>query len=364
MAAIQEYKCPCCGGAIVFDSNIQKMKCPYCDTEFEMETLKGYDSELQNDKADDMQWESNAGTEWQEGETDGLRTYICKSCGGEIVGDENTAATECPFCGNPVVMSGQFSGALKPDIVIPFKLDKKAAKAGLTKHLSGKRLLPKIFKDQNHIDEVKGLYVPFWLFDTDVSAQVRYRATKVRSWSDSNYNYTETQHYSVHRGGNIGFANVPVDGSTKMADDLMESIEPYDISDAVDFQTAYLSGYLADKYDVNADQSVQRANERVKKSTEEAFAQTVKNYTTVVAENSNIRLSGGKVKYALYPVWILNTTWKDEKFTFAMNGQTGKFVGNLPVDKAAAVKWALGLTAVFSVVSYGIIWLLHFMGLL
>lgn len=364
MAAIQEYKCPCCGGAIVFDSNIQKMKCPYCDTEFEMETLKGYDSELQNDKADDMQWESNAGTEWQEGETDGLRTYICKSCGGEIVGDENTAATECPFCGNPVVMSGQFSGALKPDIVIPFKLDKKAAKAGLTKHLSGKRLLPKIFKDQNHIDEVKGLYVPFWLFDTDVSAQVRYRATKVRSWSDSNYNYTETQHYSVHRGGNIGFANVPVDGSTKMADDLMESIEPYDISDAVDFQTAYLSGYLADKYDVNADQSVQRANERVKKSTEEAFAQTVKNYTTVVAENSNIRLSSGKVKYALYPVWILNTTWKDEKFTFAMNGQTGKFVGNLPVDKVAAVKWALGLTAVFSVVSYGIIWLLHFMGLL
>lgn len=364
MAAIQEYKCPCCGGAIVFDSNIQKMKCPYCDTEFEMETLKGYDSELQNDKADDMQWESNAGTEWQEGETDGLRTYICKSCGGEIVGDENTAATECPFCGNPVVMSGQFSGALKPDIVIPFKLDKKAAKAGLTKHLSGKRLLPKIFKDQNHIDEVKGLYVPFWLFDTYVSAQVRYRATKVRSWSDSNYNYTETQHYSVHRGGNIGFANVPVDGSTKMADDLMESIEPYDISDAVDFQTAYLSGYLADKYDVNADQSVQRANERVKKSTEEAFAQTVKNYTTVVAENSNIRLSGGKVKYALYPVWILNTTWKDEKFTFAMNGQTGKFVGNLPVDKVAAVKWALGLTAVFSVVSYGIIWLLHFMGLL
>lgn len=222
MAAIQEYKCPCCGGAIVFDSNIQKMKCPYCDTEFEMETLKGYDSELQNDKADDMQWESNAGTEWQEGETDSLRTYICKSCGGEIVGDENTAATECPFCGNPVVMSGQISGALKPDIVIPFKLDKKAAKAGLTKHLSGKRLLPKIFKDQNHIDEVKGLYVPFWLFDTDVSAQVRYRATKVRSWSDSNYNYTETQHYSVHRGGNIGFANVPVDGSTKMADDLME----------------------------------------------------------------------------------------------------------------------------------------------
>ena len=163
MQTLQEYKCPCCGGAIAFDSTLQKMKCPYCDTEFEMEALEGYDAELQSEKSDNMEWETSAGEDWQEGETDGLRSYVCKSCGGEIVGDANTAATACPFCGNPVVMMGQFSGALKPDLVIPFKLDKKAAKAGLMKHLTGKRLLPKIFKDQNHIDEIKGVYVPFWL---------------------------------------------------------------------------------------------------------------------------------------------------------------------------------------------------------
>ena len=73
------------------------------------------------------------------------------------------------------------------------------------KHLSGKRLLPKIFKDQNHIDEIKGVYVPFWLFDTDAEAHIRYRATKVRSWSDSEYDYTETKHYMIHRGGTVGF---------------------------------------------------------------------------------------------------------------------------------------------------------------
>ena len=163
MAGLQEYKCPCCGGAIAFDSKIQKMKCPYCDTEFEMDALKGYDAELQNEQTDDMEWDTSAGSEWQEGETDGLRTYVCKSCGGEIVGDANMAATSCPFCDNPIVMMGQFAGALKPDLVIPFKLDKKAAKEGLKKHLTGKRLLPKIFKDQNHIDEIKGVYVPFWV---------------------------------------------------------------------------------------------------------------------------------------------------------------------------------------------------------
>ncbi len=131
MAAIQEYKCPCCGGAIAFDSAAQKMKCPYCDTKFEMETLVSYDSELKNDQKDDMKWQTSSGSEWEEGETGGLHSYVFESCGGEIVCDENTAATSCPFCGNPVVMTGQLAGELKPDYVIPFKLDKKAAQEAL-----------------------------------------------------------------------------------------------------------------------------------------------------------------------------------------------------------------------------------------
>ena len=364
MNTLQEYKCPCCGGAIAFDSSLQKMKCPYCDTEFEMDTLANYDAELQNDTTDDMEWQMPTENEWSDEEASGLRSYICKSCGGEIIGDENTAATSCPFCGNPVVMMKQFSGALKPDLVIPFKLDKKAAKEGLTKHLSGKRLLPKIFKDQNHIDEIKGIYVPFWLFDSDVDAQVRYRASKIRTYSDSQYNYTETRYYSVIRNGSIGFSNVPVDGSTKMEDSLMESIEPFDISDAVDFHTAYLAGYLADKYDVSAEESIERANKRIKKSTEEAFASTVKGYATVTAENSNIQLHDGKAKYALYPVWLLNTTWNGNTYTFAMNGQTGKFVGDLPVDRSAAKKWMIGLSASMSVLCYCIVLILHFIGIL
>lgn len=361
MATLLEYKCPCCGGAISFDSTLQKMKCPYCDTEFGMETHASYDSVLNVEQVEDMSWETSAGTEWTDGETDGLRSYICKSCGGEIVGDETTAATSCPFCGNPVVMMGQFTGALKPDYVIPFKLDKKAAIAALKKHYGGKKLLPKVFSDENHIDEVKGIYVPFWLFDADVDASIHYKATRVRGWSDANYIYTETTYYSISRGGSVGFEGVPVDGSTKMADDLMESIEPYDFSQAVDFQTAYLAGYFADKYDVDADQSIEHANERIKKSTQEAFASTVQGYATVIPEASSIRLQNGKAKYALYPVWLLNTTWEGQKYTFAMNGQTGKIVGDLPLDKKAYKKWLFGLTGAISagvfVLSY-LLWLL------
>ena len=361
--SLQEYKCPRCGGALAFDSGTQKMKCPFCDSEYEMDALEAC-GEPASEQADDMKWETAAGGTWQEGETDGLRSFMCKSCGGEIVGDENTAASSCPFCGNPVVMTERFSGALKPDYIIPFKLDKKAATAALQKHYGGKRLLPKVFRDQNHIDEVKGVYVPFWLFDAEAEASIQYKATRVRTWSDGKYDYTETGFFAVSRSGSVGFERVPVDGSSKMPDELMESIEPFRFSDAVEFKTAYLAGYLADKYDVDAEQSIERANARIKRSAEEAFAATVQGYTSVVPEASSVRLRGGKAKYALYPVWLLNTTWNGEKYTFAMNGQTGKLVGDLPVDKSAASKWTVGLTALCAAATYGIAWLLHFAGIL
>ena len=361
MSVLQQYKCPCCDGAIEFNSDLQKMKCPYCDTEFEMETLVSYDNVLKNETGDNMEWDTKAGGQWQEGESDGLRVYACKSCGGEIVGDETTAATSCPYCGNPVVVMGQFSGSLKPDYVIPFKYDKKDAIEALKKHYGGKKLLPKIFSEQNHIDEVKGIYVPVWLFDADADANIRYKASRMRTWSDSNYIYTETSFYSVIRSGSIGFERVPVDGSTKMDDTLMESIEPYNFDEAVDFQTAYLSGYLADKYDVDSEQSVARANERIKNSTEAAFASTVQGYASVVPVSSGVNLKNGVAKYALYPVWILNTSWNGQNYTFAMNGQTGKFVGDLPLDKAAYRKWFLGLTGIVGaaafILSY-LMWLL------
>ena len=352
MSDINEYKCPSCGGAIEFDSHSQKMKCPYCDTEFDLETLKKYDEQLSKEaeqKDDISDWQTDPGKQWQEGETDGMNVYTCKSCGGEIVSDENTGATSCPYCGNPVILTERFRGALRPDMVIPFKLDKKAAKEAYYKHIKGRPLLPKVFRRENHIDEIKGIYVPFWLFDADVAADARYKATKVRTWSDSDYDYTETSYYSVDRSGNMSFVSVPVDGSSRMPDDLMESIEPYKVAEAVEFQTAYLSGYLADKYDVDAQQSTDRARERMKESAQDVLRDTVKGYASVIPENTNVRISGGDAKYALYPVWILNTTWRGKKYIFAMNGQTGRMTGDLPVDNGAYTRWLLGLTAVFSI---------------
>lgn len=354
MADLIEYLCPCCGGKIEYNSTTQQMTCPFCGTEFDLETLQSYDQVLsaEQQNGSDMSWEEDPGCEWEQGETDGMRVYKCQSCGGEVIADETTAASRCPYCDAPVIMTGQLSGQLKPDYVIPFKLDKEAAKKALLQHMEGKPLLPKVFKSENHIDEIKGVYVPVWLFDADVDANIRYRAKKVKTWTDSQFAYTETSYYDVIRGGAVGFDNVPVDGSEKMDDDLMESLEPFDFSQAVDFKTAYLSGFLADKYDVDAEASKERANDRIRQSTLHEFAKTVQGYSGFETQQENIRLHNSKAKYALYPVWMLNTSWNGQKYTFAMNGQTGKFVGDLPADKGKATGVFFLVTAIVTVISY------------
>ena len=356
---ILEYKCPSCGGKLEFNTKGQNMKCPYCDTEFDVESVKNLAEDRSNDKEDEFEWKNESENKWSE--DDGMAVYSCKSCGGEIVCEDVTAATFCPYCGNPVVFVGNLSGDLMPDLVIPFKLDKKAAIEGLKGHLKGKKLLPKVFKNENRINEVKGIYAPFWLFDTDADAKIRYHATRTRFWCDSNYNYTETIHYALIREGNLSFDNVPVDGSEKLDDTLMESIEPYNFDEAVDFKTAYLSGFLADKYDVTSEQSQPRANERIKRSTENAFMSTTIGYATVIPERTYVKTTSGRVRYALLPVWLLTTEWKGKKYTFAMNGQTGKFVGDLPMDKKSFFMhlglWFTGITAA----AMGLLYLLWLM---
>ena len=341
-AAAPKYTCPACNAEVFFQPGDKEAVCPSCGAEFEVEALLALAARKAEKKQDTMTWDTQAGSAWDEGETDGLRVYSCRQCGGEIVADETTGATHCPYCGNPVVLSGHFAGAI----------------AALNNHYKGKLLLPRVFRNQNHIEEVKGLYVPVWLFDADADADIHYRASRIRSWSDSEYRYTETTYYSVYRCGGIGFENVPVDGSTKMEDALMESIEPYDITGAVPFRSAYLPGYLADKYDVDAQASIARANERIKRSTEEAFRSTVHGYTSVTTVDSAVSLQNGKARYALYPVWILNTDWNGQKFTFGINGQTGKVAGDLPMDKGKFWTWLVGVSGAVAAAAFAISYLI------
>ncbi|MBQ2816919.1 MAG: hypothetical protein IJF16_03220 [Clostridia bacterium] len=340
-AQITNYQCPACTGPLNFSPETGKLTCEYCGSIYELSEIEELYKEKDEAAANAKQQADSSENEWDTSQfnydwgsdAEGMKVYNCPSCTAELICDESTAATSCPYCGNPTIVPGQFTGTLKPDFVIPFKYDKDAAIAALKKHYSGRRFLPNSFTDQNHIEKIQGVYVPFWLFDGEAEGDITYDATKTRSYKQGNYRITETLHFDVLRSGNIAFEKIPVDASTKMPDAHMDSIEPYDYKELKPFSTAYLPGFLADKFDVSVEDSIKRADERCLETIESALSGTVSEYETAMSKAKDLRLKRGKVHYALMPVWLLNTKWNGQDFLFAMNGQTGKLVGDLPVDK-------------------------------
>ena len=261
-----------------------------------------------------------------------MTSYICKSCGAEIITDGTTAATHCPYCDNEVIITEKLTGALKPNGVIPFKLDKSGIKQKIQEFCKGKKLLPNDFLSQQLIDKVQGVYVPVWLFDGKLDGTISFDGTTSSSYTTGNYRYTEVSHYLIECDGGMAFSRVPVDGSAKMDDDLMNSIEPYDYSQIVPFDGQYLSGFLADRYDKGPDESIPTASARMMNSAVNAFRGAVPNYS-ITLRNNGLNLYDPSVKYVLLPVYIFNYKYNGNLYRFAMNGQTGKLVGELPIDK-------------------------------
>ena len=346
---VTNYQCPSCGGPLRFSSEKQMLVCDYCGTAFTTKQIEDFYAAKDAEAAQALgnlehqldttpeeiltEWEYSAGTEW----TENMRAYSCPSCGAQIICDENTAATSCPYCGNPSIVAGNFTGGLRPDYCIPFKLNKEQAVQALKDYYRGKVFLPKAFSNNNHIEEIKGVYVPFWLYDGNMDADVTYHASRSRTWTEGDYRITRTDHYKLVRSGNVTFEKIPVDGSSKMPDEHMDAIEP--------FSTAYMPGFLADKYDVDSRNSRPRAVGRAERSSLNAMTATTGGYDSVSIASSRFNPHGGRVRYALLPVWVLSTRWNGENYLFTMNGQTGKLVGNLPVSKTRFLAVFLGIAA-------------------
>ncbi len=342
---VLEYKCPCCDAGLIFDQASQRMVCPYCDNSFEPETVRAYMEQRSRQNSSTVSWDKQNTQTMSQEENAALQCFVCQSCGGELLTDHQTAATFCPYCGNPAVLPARLDGALKPDGIIPFKLGKAQAMAAFQNLCKGKPLLPSLFRTKHQIEKITGIYVPFWLFDCQGTLNGSYKATRVHSWSDRDYVYTKTDHYMLNRRGNAAFAGIPMDGSSKIEDSFMESIEPYDYSQIQPFQSTYLSGFLADKFDVDAKACENRIRQRVDHSMDELLQPSFMGYATVVPTSKQLDVSHSKANYILLPVWFLNTRYKDKVYTFAMNGQTGKMTGSFPICPKRTAAWFAGIAA-------------------
>ena len=355
MSQVTEQKCPNCGAAARFDPAAGKFVCDHCGTVIDITPQKPAE------KGD--QWEgfdfSQLSSMVSDPDAPDLPVYRCVSCGAEVIAPPEQAALTCPYCGNNIILTDRITGSLRPDGVIPFRIDSRQLPDAVRHFYRRKKLLPKGFFSAATMGKVTGVYVPFWIFSGRVSGRISLAGEKSSSSRKGDYIYTTTNYYRLVRDAALDFEDLPVDASTKMDDKLMDSLEPFDTSQTKGFDMRYLAGFTADRFDLGKDDIAERAEKRMRTSTTDiVMANTGKGY-------ANVRYKGGSMKsslhaqYLLFPVYMFDILHDGRKYHFAVNGQTGKVVGELPDDKWTNFLYFLkragitgGVLFLYSVVRY------------
>lgn len=312
MGDTHTYKCPQCGGNLVYSAEEQALLCSFCGNAITPEKL-----ELLSKIDIPDQGEADESEDRQE--------ILCNSCGAAIIADKSASATFCAFCGSPSLITQRLTKRFRPDYVIPFKITKEEALSKIKEFAKHGKYAPKHFFVDKNITKITGIFVPFWLMNTRCCMDVKGVGYKE--------DLKTTRKYSVVSYIDIGVKNVPFDGAINMRDQLMESIEPYDCSELVDYNGSYLQGYYAQRYDLSVQTLTDRIMTRLKRYSKEAAVESLKGYSRFDFLSSTLGIGELEQKYALFPVWLLTYEYGGLKYQIAVNGQTGKTDGYLPVDK-------------------------------
>ena len=345
------YLCPDCMAYLRYDGKEEKWVCDYCEGRFSMEELE--ERGLQQEESDyevkeraeadensaDVSFSYEENIPQPEEDMSHMRGYICPSCGAEIVTDDVTAATFCVFCGNPTILPKQLEGEYRPAAILPFETDKEDAKKAFLNLCKGKKLLPPGYTSEQRLEKITGVYVPFWVFDCKADFDYHATGENVSTWSDLHFIYTKTDLYHIHRAGRMEFENIPLDASEKMQDELMDALEPFHLDRKKDFDMSYLSGFLAEKYTYQPKDLYDRMTCRITPGVENKAGEGGRAYQRVYGVKCHTDFSSDKQTYMLLPVWMLISKYQGKDYLFAMNGQTGKIVGELPVSSGQAAKW-------------------------
>ncbi len=338
-----EYKCPNCAADLKFDPESQKLSCEFCLSSFNIEELK----KLKEAAGEKFLTEAELQDKQDFEEHTSL--YHCSSCGAQIMCDEHQTALFCYYCHNPVILSGKMTGEYKPGKIIGFKLTKDRALDTFRNWVKKRSFVPDDFRTQQQLDKLTGLYVPFWVADCDIKADFSAVGKTVRSWTSGSYHYTETKEYSVVRRGTIIAGGIPADGESKIDDALMEAIEPFNYDDLKPFSMTYLTGFFADKYDVDKAQVFPRIKARASQAGKEVVRKSIGSYSSLSVNMEQYTIMKTDWEYMMLPVWFMTYKYNEKIYEFAINGQTGKLAGTPPLDskklKMFCMALGIGITA-------------------
>lgn len=322
--AIVIYKCKNCGGPVKYSATLGKFNCEYCNTVYSEDEVKALT--LLSEREDVVVDAVNG--DYVE--------YHCPSCGANIVTDETTVATNCYYCNNPIVMSGKLESSQMPTKVIPFRVDKKKALESFESWIKTKKFVPKsFFNDKQEIEEINGVYFPYWLYNTNVLVDIDREGSRTYTRTEGDYRVTYRKDFRIVRKGDIDVKNLPKLALAKSNKVLVESVYPFDFNNAINFDSSYLSGFVAEKKDIEKEALMNSIEDDVYKYSTKVVRDSMTGESVNVV-NNDFTIGQGSFEYAMLPVWAISYNDRDSNkhFFFSVNGQTGKVVGKLPIDNA------------------------------
>lgn len=327
--------CPKCNALLNFNEENQSYECEYCKSKFSLNDLKRTlkDNNLEID------------------------IYTCNDCGAEILVDKDININSCIYCKNTNISKIKLKDNINSRYLIPFKLTKDEAIKSLKKIKNKNGLMPKKFNIKKYIKDIKGLYVPFRIYNCDSSGEVNFECDKLTTFKSNGYKYIKTDKFTVTRGGNISFENVLVNGSKNFKINVMDAIEPYNYNEVTPFDYSHLSGYITEQYSLPKTKLKKDATTLIKNLFIEEMKKDIKGYDNITEIDNSINVYNFKSSYILLPVWFLNIKYKNEIYTFAINGQTGKVSGKVPIDTKKTIVLLISLF----IIVFAILVLLNFL---
>ena len=325
---MQKYTCKTCEAELYWDSSVGALKCEYCDSTFSPDEFNDVDvSHQKGESAEEYHDQTTDDSDASE-----LVVYKCTECGAEIVTAKGTVATTCAYCNRAITMSNKMIGNFKPKLLIPFNINKKQAKEIFKKYAKSSFLAPKEFQDDKLLTQMKGLYVPFWLhtFKEDADVQCLCENTTTRRRGDDKV--ITHYEYQVNMKCKGVFFKLPTDALEKLDNKMMDNVEPFDYANLKEFNPAYMAGFYAEQYTETVDQTFPRAHDRAVESMKREALKSVSEYSSRKIRYFQDDIREHEAEYAMLPIWILNTEYKNQKYTFAINGDTGKITGKIPLS--------------------------------
>jgi ribosomal protein L37E len=345
-------KCSACGGFMEYSPAAENLKCKYCGNMTELDKTAAAIEEN-----DFLYWKDRA-DESADSETTEAAEIKCRQCGAVTSLSPNVSGGKCAFCGTPFIMNeATVKRFWQPNYLLPFKISDREGGKNFGKWLAGKWLAPGALKKSAvSFDSFKGVYLPFWTYDTNTQTEYKgergvNRKEKYTTKEGKQAERTVTDWYNTSGNVSVEFDDVLVAASKTLPPDIADKLTNWDLNNCIAFRKEFLAGFITEIYQSDFRDSLDGAKKKMEPVIESAIRKDIGGDKQRIGHKT-IQYNDIKFKHLLLPVWISAFKFNNKLYQFVVNGRTGQVTGQYPKSMGKIVAVVLAVIAVAGALWY------------